>query len=135
VIPHNLDKLFCPLPLGKSNQRLCDSEQNYAICPFNQPIGLWMPDRSKMYVCSHLIIECPECFGVKLSAIVNSDKLRDSEAANDVLLDKLLDGCQSYCCQCLRFDPFRKVFHYHYCILQVSLCCWHQANYVHTPSL
>jgi hypothetical protein len=53
-----------------------------------------MSDRSKMYVSSHLTAECSECFGVQLSAIVNSDRLWDSKAANDVLPEELLNDCE-----------------------------------------
>jgi hypothetical protein len=35
---------------------------------------------------SHLIAEPSKCFGVELSAIVNSKGLQDSKAANDILL-------------------------------------------------
>jgi hypothetical protein len=48
-----------------------------------------MSDRNKMYVSSHLTVECYECFGVKLSVIVDSDRLWDSEATNDVLPEEL----------------------------------------------
>jgi hypothetical protein len=58
-----------------------------------------MPNQSKMYICPHSIAEYFKCFEVKLSAVINSDRLWDHEAANDVLLEKLLDGCRSYRCQ------------------------------------
>jgi hypothetical protein len=47
-----------------------------------------MSDRSKMYVSSHLTAKCFECFRFKLSVVVNSEGLRDSEDADDVLPKK-----------------------------------------------
>jgi hypothetical protein len=35
-----------------------------------------------------------------------------------------LDGSRSYCGQRLRLNPFGKIFHYHYNILQIALCWW-----------
>jgi hypothetical protein len=54
-----------------------------------------MRDRSKVYVCSHLTAKCSECFGVKLSPIVDRNVLSHSEATNDVLAKELLNGNRS----------------------------------------
>jgi hypothetical protein len=61
---------------------------------------------SAQYLRSNLIIEGFKCFRVKLCSIVNCDSLRHTEAANDILLEKLLDCGRSYRSQWFSFDPF-----------------------------
>jgi hypothetical protein len=58
-----------------------------------------------MYIRSHLTTNGPKCFGVKLSVIVNSQILRDSEAVDDMLPIKFLNHGRSYCGQGFSFDP------------------------------
>jgi hypothetical protein len=82
-----------------------------------------------------MVTECSERFRIKLSVVINSDGFRDSEAANNALLEKSLDNSQSYCCQGFSFDSFGEVLYYHHCIFYISLCCSHWAYYIHSPSL
>jgi hypothetical protein len=53
--------------------------------------------KAKMYIRAHLTAKGPECFGFKLDSVFDGQGLRDSEAANVVLLVELLNCCQSYC--------------------------------------
>jgi hypothetical protein len=47
---------------------------------------------------------------VKLFAIIDCELGRDSEPANNVLLEKLLGSLRHYCGYCPSLDPLGKIF-------------------------
>jgi hypothetical protein len=53
--------------------------------------------------------EVPEVLAVKLFAIVDCELGRDSESANNVLLEELLGSLQRYCGYCPCLDPLGKI--------------------------
>jgi hypothetical protein len=69
-----------------------------------------MVDGSEGNLCSNLMTEILEQIVVELLGIVNGDFLSDTVAANDVLLEKFLDGCRAYVCDRLRLDSLCEIF-------------------------
>ena len=54
--------------------------------------------------------EVPEVLAVKLFAIVVCELGRDSESANNVLLEEFLGSLRRYCGYCPGLDPLGKIF-------------------------
>jgi hypothetical protein len=54
--------------------------------------------------------EVPEVLAIKLIAIINCELERDSESANNVLLEELLGSLRHYCGYCPCLDPLGKIF-------------------------
>jgi hypothetical protein len=54
-------------------------------------------------------VEIPEVLAIKLLAIINCELGRDSEPANNVLLEEFLGGLRCYRGYSPRLDPFGKI--------------------------
>jgi hypothetical protein len=69
-----------------------------------------MVDRSEGDLRSNLMTEILEQVVIEFLGTINGDFLRDTIAANYVLLEKILDGCKAYVCDRLRLDPLCEIF-------------------------
>jgi hypothetical protein len=71
-----------------------------------------MVDRSEGDLRSNLMTEILEQVVIEFLGTINGDFLRDTIAADYVLLEKILDGCKAYVCDRLRLDPLCEIFNY-----------------------
>jgi hypothetical protein len=62
---------------------------------------------------SDLLTEILEHCTIKVLCIVYSDLSGNTIAANDILPEELLDGCEAYICDGLHLHPLREVLDYH----------------------
>jgi hypothetical protein len=69
-----------------------------------------MVDRSEGDLRSNLMTEILEQVVIEFLGTINGDFLRDTIAADYVLLEKILDGCKAYVCDRLRLDPLCEIF-------------------------
>ena len=83
-----------------------DACEDDAIGSFNGSVGLWVVHQSKAQLGSQLRIELSKGGALKLFSIVNSDLLRDAEAAYNILPEELQQGCGCDVSKCLGFDRF-----------------------------
>jgi hypothetical protein len=57
----------------------------------------------------NLVIEILEHYTIKVLGVIDCNLLRNPVTADDVLLEKFLDGCVAYISHGLRFNPLGKV--------------------------
>jgi hypothetical protein len=69
-----------------------------------------MVDRSEGDLRSNLMTEILEQVVIEFLGTINGDFLRDTIAADYVLLEKILDGCKAYVCDRLHLDPLCEIF-------------------------
>jgi hypothetical protein len=101
-------QLFGPLAFWQISDVPFYTGEDYSICPFHRPIGLWVVYRSETQLGAQVGTEFLEVSTVKLLAIVHGDFVRHTEAAHNVLPEKLLYCRRSNAQQWLRFYPFGK---------------------------
>jgi hypothetical protein len=82
------------------------------VGPFNYDVGLRMLHECECYLHSDLLTKVFEHCVVKVIYIVDYDVAGDAVMANDILSEKLFDGCRAYIYDRLRLNPLREVFHF-----------------------
>jgi hypothetical protein len=64
-------------------------------------------------LCANLVVKIIEHVTVKVFGVVNCDLLQDYIAIDNILPEKLFDGCGGYVGDGLGLNPFCEVFHCH----------------------
>ena len=75
----------------------------------NDAVGLWVVYRGEDMLGADGETEIPEVLAVKLFAVVDCEFGRDSQSADDVLLEELLGGLRRYYGYVSGLDPLGEV--------------------------
>jgi hypothetical protein len=115
--------LVGPFALFIVEKSFLDSGKNLAVGTLDDAVGLWVVSRGEDEIGADGKTEVPEVLAVKLFAIVDCEFERDSEAANNVLLEELLCDFRRYCGYCPGLDPLSEIFDGDEGKLEVPLSC------------
>jgi hypothetical protein len=98
---------ICPFVVKKP---FLDGTKNLAIGALNNTVGLWVVHRGKDRLGADGKAEIPEVLAVELFVVVDYEFGRDSEAADNVLLEEFLSGLRCYCGYCPGLNPLCEIF-------------------------
>jgi hypothetical protein len=101
--------LVGPFTLLVVEKSFLDGGENLAISALDDAVGLRVVYRGEGRLGADGEAEIPEVLAVKLFAVVDYELRRDSESANNVLLEELLGGLRRYCGYCPGLDPLGEV--------------------------
>ena len=74
-----------------------DALEDYAICSFDEAVGLRVSYCSKAHLCSYLHTKFLEHLVVKLGSVVHCELSWHFETAYDLLLEEFFDSLRGYC--------------------------------------
>jgi hypothetical protein len=101
--------LVGPFALLVVEKSFLDGSENFAVGALDDAFGLRVVYRGEDRLGADGEIEIPEVLAVKLFVIIDYELGRDSESADNVLLEELLGGLRSYCGYCSGLDPLGEV--------------------------
>jgi hypothetical protein len=108
-VPRPLQVTGRPTCLFVVEEHFLDGCEKFSIGAFHDSVGLRVVHRGEGKLGANGEAEILEILAVKLLVIVNCEFGRDSEAANNVLLEEFL-GSLRYCCgYSPRLDRFGKI--------------------------
>jgi hypothetical protein len=116
---------ICPFVVKKP---FLDGTKNLAIGALNNTVGLWVVHRGKDRLGADGKAEIPEVLAVELFVVVDYEFGRDSEAADNVLLEEFLSGLRCYCGYCPGLNPLCEIFDGDEGELEVPLSCRQWSN-------
>jgi hypothetical protein len=127
--------LVSPFALFVVKKPFLDGTKNLAIGTLNNTVGLWVVHRGEDRHGADGKTEIPEVLAVELFAIVDCEFRRDSEAADNVLLEEFLGDLRCYCGYCPGLNPLCEIFNADEGELEVPLSCRQWSNDVQPPTL
>jgi hypothetical protein len=102
--------LVGPFTLLVVEKYFLDGSENLAVGELDDAVGLRVVYRGKGRLGADGEAEVPEVLAVKLFVFVECELGRDSESANNVLLEELLGSLRRYCAYYPGLDPLGEVF-------------------------
>jgi hypothetical protein len=102
--------LVGPFALFVIKKPFLDGTKNLAIGVLNNTIGLWVVQRGEDRLGADGKAEIPEVLDVELFAVVDCEFGRDSEAADNVLLEEFFGGIRCYYGYCPGLNPLCEIF-------------------------
>jgi hypothetical protein len=127
--------LVDPFALSVVKEPFLDGAKNLGIGVLDHTVGLWVVHRCEDRLGADGAVEFPEVLVVKLFAVVDYEIGRDSEAANNVLLEELLGGLRCYCGDCPGLNPLGEIFNDDEGELEIPLSRGQWSNDVQPPAL
>ena len=124
-----------PFALFIVEKSFLDSSKIFAIGTLDDAVGLWVVYQGEDGLGADGKTEIPEVLAVELFAIVDCEFGRDSEAANNVLLEEFLCGLRRYGGYCLGLDPLCEIFDGDKGKLEVPLSCRQRSDDVQPLAL
>ena len=117
-----------PFALFVVEKSFLDGSKNLAIGTLNDVVGLWVVHRGEDRLGADGKAEIPEVLAVELFAIVDGEFGRDSEAADNVLLEEFLCGLRCYGGYCPGLNQLCEIFDGDEGKLEVPLSCRQWSN-------
>jgi hypothetical protein len=102
--------LIGPFALLVVEKSFLDGGEDFAVGALDDAVRLRMVYRGEDRLGADGEAEIPNVLAVKLFAVVDCELRRDSESANNVLLEEFLGGLRRYCGYCPGLDPLGEVF-------------------------
>jgi hypothetical protein len=112
-----------------------DGRENFVVGALNNTVGLWVVHRGEDMLGADGKVEIPEVLAIELFAVVDCEFGRDSEAADNVLLEEFLSGLRCFCGYCPGLNPLCEIFDGDEGELEVPLSCRQWSNDVWPPAL
>jgi hypothetical protein len=127
--------LVGPFALLVVEKSFLDGSENLAVGALDDTVGLRLVYRGKDMLGADGETEIPEVLAVKLFVVVDCELGRDSESADNVLLEKLLGGLRHYCGYCSGLDPLGEVLNSDEGEFEVPLSHRKWSNNIQSPAL
>jgi hypothetical protein len=108
-----------PIPLQVIGRPICpfvvknpflDGRENFAVGALNNTVGLWVVHRGEDRLGADGKVEIPEVLAIELFVVVDYEFGRDSEAADNVLLEEFLSSLRCYYGYCPGLNPLCELF-------------------------
>jgi hypothetical protein len=127
--------LVGPFALFVVKKPFLDGTKIFAIGALNNTIGLWVVHRGEDRLSADGKTEIPDVLAIELFVVVDCEFGRDSEAADNVLLEEFFSGLQCYYGYCPGLNPLCEIFDGDEGELDVPLSCRQWSNDVQPPAL